>query len=266
MASSEGHQNCIFFDNEQYNIDTVGKCSNILCVKVGGLEVKPVPKVAIEGIAHFDGIPENLRRLWTVKGMTQYDETSGLTAEHFDALKRWYGTVKYSEIKYAVFDFDRTISKVESIPVGVGWTKGISDWYRYVEKSERKGLLKQFVQFLCGNDERIRLLTDIFKFCKENDIFTIILTNNKTSETNPQIYRDVMSYFDMPDITVAYGEGQKREWFESSVYSNLGCLMTTGGTRHSQRNRSSRSRRRRQSVKRRTQPRKPVSHRRVRRQ
>ena len=168
MASSEGHQNCIFFDNEQYNIDTVGKCSNILCVKVGGLEVKPVPKVAIEGIAHFDGIPDRLRTLWTVKGMTQYDETSGLTAEHFDALKRWYGTVKYSEIKYAVFDFDRTISKVESIPVGVGWTKGISDWYRYVEKSERKGLLKQFVQFLCGNDERIRLLTDIFKFCKEN--------------------------------------------------------------------------------------------------
>lgn len=319
MASSEGHQNCIFFDNEERNIRDVARCSNILCVKVGGLEVKP-PEIDVRTPEFKDHIkdldPFFISVLCSVSceeieaGIqtmeATFDTTSGLTDDDYVTLERWYTANggSSSDKKYAIFDFDRTISTLEVLPSteptkgNIGF-KGIIDtfittntrlnWFLN-SKSKKQDIMmakqnvdnflkslpdnkhvpdviptiEQFVQFLCGL-RRIPLLRKIFTFCRTNDIKILIVTNNRTSTYNQLLYTNIMSVLmDSPLFEVHYsgdiGKAQKL------VDLGIGRFGATGGTRHSQRNRSSRSRRRRQSVKRRTQPRKPVSHRRVRRQ
>jgi hypothetical protein len=169
----------IFFDNEQKHIDDMPvACPTITVIKVPDTHPKPKPPFNESPFKEYlASLGENtyinvLKR----QGETYdaYDQASGLASTHVDRLRAWIEETADKASRVALFDWDRTFTKVEgifpyeseaairTIIPGLSWTTFVRDATRY----------------LCGGAERVQLLKDMFVTLHANHVDIAILTNN----------------------------------------------------------------------------------------
>lgn len=183
----------IFFDNDRRHIEEVEDCRNIICIKVPGMEGLPremgVMELSDEDfIEHVgDASGDFINFLVWVNGGEQdrFDPTSGMNIEHERLLVRWLEESANRRERWAIFDFDRTISKIEGFASVGGGIQGLNDLFR------RPISAAEYMTYLCGKS-RIQLLTRMFQLCKDNYVKIVILTNNGACTTDRQLIADFM--------------------------------------------------------------------------
>jgi hypothetical protein len=198
----------IFFDNDSKHIQEVEQCRNITCIKVPGIDGMP-PEVGFMEMSddefsdHLGDASGNMINflLWANDGeRDRFDSTSGMTVEHQGILQRWLEESSNTPERWAIFDFDRTISKIEGFGSAVGGITGINRKF----KAQKEGLpitAEEYMIYLCGKS-RLSLLKNMFGLCIRNGVQIVILTNNGACITDPQIIVDFMNVLDVPEFTL----------------------------------------------------------------
>jgi len=228
MAAAPQDIHAIFFDNDQHHINQVVVCPRIRCVKVPGVAGMP-PKVLLntpEFARHMDGVtPAFVNTITGNSVRDRFDAGSGFRSEDDDTLEGWIrdGAHLPAAGRYAIFDFDRTISQMEGFaapPSGLGHF-GIGGFNDYLRTYNLSLDLDMFMTYLCGSD-RIALLRRAFDRCRANGINIVVLTNNGTCVDNPLLIQDFMSVFgltpaDFMLICSSPHDGNKKQALEASI-------------------------------------------------
>jgi hypothetical protein len=185
----------IFFDNEQKHIDAVPiACPTITVIKVPETHPKPKPLFTQSPLKEYiaslgeNAYIEVLQRKEPKELYDNYDPVSGIASTHVDMLRAWMEDTADKAHRVAVFDWDRTITKVEGlfpyeteahisrIVPGLTWATFVNDAMLY----------------LCGGPERVQLLKDMFASLHENNVDIAILTNNGGCPTHVALVRSIL--------------------------------------------------------------------------
>ena len=194
----------IFFDNDEGHINEVRKCPQIRCIKVPG--IKKIKEISIDIPAfdsHKNGVPPLFIEAVAPNGTDFFDIGSGFNAKHFNILNAWRaeGITIPSDERYAIFDFDRTITQIEGfISPPPGYPPGIDGLGQYLQQWDKYKSLDitalMMMKYLCGAD-RLPILQSAFNLCKNKGINIVILTNNGICTIDPSFLYDVMSVFNL---------------------------------------------------------------------
>lgn len=231
----------IFFDNDDKHINEVRECPQIRCIKVPG--VKNLKEISIdipEFASHKNGVPDLFIEVVAPKRKDLFDIGSGFNVEHYDILYDWIveGVIIPSNKRYAIFDFDRTITQIEgfiSPPQGLGLSHGMAGFGEFLQKWDKYKSLDitplMMMTYLCGAD-RLPILQSAFDLCKDNGINIVILTNNTICNVDPLLLYDVMSVFNLrkEDFILLCSNqyrGDKKETLKAHL-ANI-CRFTGGG-------------------------------------
>ena len=231
----------IFFDNDEKHINEVRECPQIRCIKVPG--VKNIKEISIdipEFATHKNGVPELFIEVVAPKRKDLFDIGSGFNVEHYDILYDWVveGVSLPSNERYAIFDFDRTITQIEgfiSPPRGKSLSPGMAGFGQFLQKWDKYKSLDitplMMMTYLCGAD-RLPILQSAFDLCKDNGINIVILTNNGICTIDPLLLYDVMSVFNLrkEDFILLCSNqyhGDKKETLKANL-ANI-CRFAGGG-------------------------------------
>ena len=215
----------IFFDNDPHHIDQVEDCRNILCIKVPGIDGLPreidFMDLSDEDFTeHLGDATGNMIEflIWANGGERDlFDSTSGMNVEHLSLLHRWLDeSINFRE-RWAIFDFDRTISKIEGFGSYRGGMSGINDSFIRNNPGSLPIRAEEYMSYLCGKS-RIPLLRNIFETCIRNDVKIVILTNNGACITDPTLITEFMSVLGVYDFELvcsrSYGSDKARALHE----------------------------------------------------
>ncbi len=127
-----------------------------------------------------------------------YDNISGMEYEHFKILYDWIKENIHINNLVALFDFDRTITKVE----GIIDFNSINEMNEYIKQYEADLPINKtidntitaesFMEYLCGGYIRLNNLKLIMNFLFENNIDIYILTNNPLCIGN-KLFQELLS-------------------------------------------------------------------------
>jgi hypothetical protein len=201
----------IFFDNDPKYINEVRQCPQIRCIKVPGSKQSKMTSIDVpEFASHINGLPDsfiNLVAMWLKNeypnGLHKFDSVSGFNNNHSDMLSSWIdeGASIPPNKRYAIFDFDRTITQIEGFMSPLqeyGLSAGMKGFSDYIEKfGTDKSLVitpLMMMKYLCGTD-RLPILQSAFNLCKDKHINIVILTNNAICKADPLLIEDLMSVF-----------------------------------------------------------------------
>ena len=232
----------IFFDNDEKHINEVRECPQIRCIKVPG--IKNIKEISIdipEFASHKNGVPDLFIEVVAPKRKDLFDIGSGFNVEHYDILYDWVveGVSLPSNKRYAIFDFDRTITQIEGfISPPRGHSPGMAGFGQFLQKWDKYKSLDitalMMMTYLCGAD-RLPILQSAFDLCKDNGINIVILTNNSICTIDPLLLYDVMSVFNLrkEDFILLCSNqyrGDKKETLKANL-ANI-CRFAGGKTVH----------------------------------
>jgi hypothetical protein len=185
MAAYEA---AIFFDNDPKHIQELQNyCNNsIKLVLVGGTTgstsniIKPLPEVYR---TDFGAIGEGKNPYYDfLNGQRDtYDELSGFKEEHEEILDAWIAETNGKK-RTAMFDWDRTISKIEGYLFPTG-PYSIQDFRKFYNKPTTTA--EHINQYLCGGIQRYNYMKSIMQKCKDNGIDIVIVSNNGMCTLSP---------------------------------------------------------------------------------
>lgn len=230
----DNRTSAIFFDNAQEHIDTMKTLPFVTCVKIPEKQNANDILLPLSTNLHFKGIsPYVIHALTSATNKDSFDTHSGLRENELEILKEWIKKPSSAQ-RYALFDWDRTITKIEGLmidfPTKDGRVDGtIAEYSEYLNEyykpyDARFNFTPEvYMQYLCGMD-RIELLHNIFKECIENKVQIVILTNNAGCNTDGKTFRELMETVGVKDVdiicSVLYG-GNKRVAFKMYLYKKL---------------------------------------------
>lgn len=167
----------IFFDNKKDHLDEVyTKHRNIKLVKIpdakGSYFPKPLPmnsgplKTLIDSLG-----PNAYVDLLKTRGVDAdaYDPVSGIEQNHIRILNRWLTNTNQDGKRAAIFDWDRTLTKVE----------GFYPLY----KGQERHMFEDTLLYLFGGHKRLLKIRAMFQYLSEQGVEIFILTNNEASIT-----------------------------------------------------------------------------------
>jgi len=172
IGSIGGIQSAIFFDNKKEHLDEVfTKHRNIKLVKIPDTEPEPnnpINSGPLKSLIESLGTNVYVTMLQE-KGIDHdaFDPVSGIETKHIQVLNRWLRTAEGK--KAAIFDWDRTLTKVEG-------------FYPLVNSTQRF-LYEDTLLYLFGGHKRLAKIRAMFKKLHEQDVEIFILTNNPASTT-----------------------------------------------------------------------------------
>lgn len=252
----------IFFDNAQKHIDEMRWCPNVYAVKVPEISAMP-PKISFEEPsfqAHLDhsGLSANFINFitWANGGNRNdhYDAISGLNEEHLHILENWLERTSNLRERWAIFDFDRTISKIEGFGSAADGMAGINRMYKaaYTDfglSAPDDITAEEYMAYLCGG-HRLSLLKQFMELCKANEVKIVILTNNGACTSDPSVFSDLLSVIGLNpgDFILLCSRpkpysGNKGRALSQQLEIACGAAFSKGGNRRSHRNRRNRRRR-----------------------
>jgi hypothetical protein len=178
----------IFFDNAQVHIDQVAsQCPrNIQLVKIDEstphigytkFNAEPLASYLTEfrDNKYFNFLP----RLGF--NDDRYDEKSGITPANIETGKAWLSETSGIKSRAAIFDWDRTLTKMEGIlnlkDSRVFSLFGVDGVPSYDE------ILKESIPYLFGGAARLTYLRDFMRLLHDNDVDIYVLTNNGSCGT-----------------------------------------------------------------------------------
>lgn len=243
----------IFFDNAALHIDQVSKSCprNLQLVKVN--ETAPhvgFTKFVNEPLASYVAALGPNSYFDAIKGLgfddERYDAASGITSENIETGKVWLRETAGLSPRAAVFDWDRTISKIEGI-VNLKNPAAI----KYLEKSgglEYSKLLKDAILYLCGGPDRLAQLRDFMYTLHNNNVFIYVLTNNGSCNDGTKFLDDLVKEFflDIPFSEIICSNvlgGEKGLTLKKTSRFKKICPSSGGRRRRITKNRRSQRRR-----------------------
>lgn len=255
----------IYFDNDQRVIDNVvEKCPKIVIVKVnettGVLDKLPFGH---RGMKEFEDKirAENTyyKFLKIVTNGERYDRLSGIEDEEIAALYGWMQMTEGVPNRVALFDWDRTISKIEGVllpPEPYSFSEML-DWVAtkklsqsYMDRIATIGApitIEDALEYMCGGPERLAKIKGMFAKLVENGVKIMILTNN--GGCSFPAFKELAlglfpaGYADDPRICSILSEGQKgKALINTGLFSDVCGIL--GGKRKRTRKQKKTKRRR----------------------
>ena len=113
-----------------------------------------------------------------------YDVKSGIRAHHIDRLKDWIVSTQHIADRYALFDWDRTLTMNEGVilPQSAQTLPNIAAAYRQhnvdVPDSDEERIYEDMSMYLAGGQKRLKMLRDAFSVLVDKGIHIVLLTNN----------------------------------------------------------------------------------------
>ena len=174
-------EEAIFFDNDDANVRTVAKCPNITVVQVSSGEEAENPAPA-----------DNFYRQYLeAKGKTlKYYEDSGFGyKEHMIILKDWLIKTQNSNKRYAIFDWDRTLTQVEGVYFpsdinAINNNLNLSSGFAMsfgTKIPDDVDLNEDILEYLCGGSERVLRIRRVAEILSKQGVSIIVLTNNNSA-------------------------------------------------------------------------------------
>jgi hypothetical protein len=262
----------IYFDNDAPVIKTVTDvCHSIRVVKVddSSRHAPKIPHGSPELAPFYEKVPaDNPYRRFTeiVSRSVGYDPVSGIEAGHIAQLRAWLAETSDNPTCYAIFDWDRTLSKVEGFilppePYSIGQ---IVEWATPLVPDLASKLAElppitaeHVLEYLCVGAERVAMLRAMFARLVEADVEIVVLTNNPGCK-HPSFHELVMAllpagYAKDPRICSQSHDGNKGAALGADPRFAAVCEhdMYSGGGRHKRRRGGKSSTRRKASSRRR---------------
>ncbi len=203
-APVEPYKAAIFFDNDPAKVAQVTKA----CPLIKGITVPETPGTSgpgrsskslivkysdepLKSIISESGGDDNIY-IKTARSHGQDDEhfdpVSGISSEHVEQLNIWLAETASQTPRAVIFDWDRTITKVEGVllPSKHNPRSPISTMLLTVGligiKTD-KDLIESMLQIICGAPARLAMLRGMFNTIKDSGADVIILTNNDSCFT-----------------------------------------------------------------------------------
>ncbi len=198
VLRDEDIQSAIYFDNAYRHLEEVGKaCSNIVLINVKETEQPEYVDIdtsfpmryflkRLGTNLYIDQLREQARQEAIIAGRpaesakvyVKYDFVAGIREEHLEQLRRWLEANQNTPGQKAViFDWDRTLTKVEGIP-DVEGRKAINESKEHFVSPELLALREDMLRFVMGGPERLQALRDTFALIDRYGAKIFILTNN----------------------------------------------------------------------------------------
>jgi len=223
----------IFFDNKRDHLNEVhSKHRDIKLVKIPDAKGTHYPKALSMESGAFKTMIDSLGPnayvdLLKSRGIDKdgYDPVSGIEQNHIRILNRWLTQTKDYRNRAAIFDWDRTLTKVE----------GFYPLYRGNERH----MFEDTLLYLFGGHKRLLKIRAMFQHLTDEGVEIFILTNNEASIT--PFYKHMIlvlsPHIPLKNIICATRlyQGDKGEAFETHErLSTVRILETRGkGTRKS---------------------------------
>ena len=215
----------IFFDNKKEHLDEVHtKHRNIKLVKIpdvkGTYFPKPLPMNSGPLKTMIDSLGPNayvdlLKSHHIDKDA--YDPVSGMEQNHIRILNRWLANTKEDKNRAAIFDWDRTLTKVEG-------------FYPLYKGNERH-MFEDTLSYLFGGHKRLLKIRGMFQHLSEQGVEIFILTNNEASITTfyKRLIHVLSPHIPLENIvcaTLLY-HGHKGEAFENHTKLSTVRILET---------------------------------------
>lgn len=184
----------IYFDNDASVIKSVTDvCHSIRVVKVDDSSkyAPDIPHGSPQLAPFYEKVPEaNPYRKFNeiVSSKVGYDPVSGVTAAHILQLDAWLAETSANPKRYAIFDWDRTLSKIEGfiLPPGPYSIGQIMEWASTKVGQGMKDAIAllppitadHVLEYLCEGAERVAQLRAMFSRLVEAGVEIVVLTNN----------------------------------------------------------------------------------------
>jgi hypothetical protein len=191
----------IFFDNAPIHITQVqSSCPrNMLAVQID--ETSPVPEARFDDekmVSYLTQVgPNAYHRFLTSCGYVDdtYDPKSGIGAAHLATGRAWLADTAAMTPRVALFDWDRTISKIEG-------TYDLRDralapcfatFFAAEPTQTYQTIIDAAVVYLCGGAERLESLRAFMRELNDAGVVIFILTNN--GNCGGDFYNDLVRSF-----------------------------------------------------------------------
>ena len=221
----------IFFDNKKDHLDEVySKHRDIKLVKIPDAKGTYFPPALTMESGPLKTMIESLGsnayvELLKSRGIDKdgYDPIAGIEQNHIRILNRWLIQTKDYKHRAAIFDWDRTLTKVE----------GFYPLYRGTERR----MFEDTLLYLFGGHKRLLKIRGMFQHLTEEGVEIFILTNNEASMTAfyKRLIHVLSPHIPLKNIICATRlyQGNKGEAFDNHErLSTVRILETRGaGTR-----------------------------------
>lgn len=259
----------IFFDNDMDNIKQFGGRPKVVAIKIDEGPLMETPFITFPFYRELKKSGNTYLNFLETLGYTgdTYDNVSGVSAVHIDEVDRDY-VVPNPTVKYAIFDWDRTLTKFEGFFmdrtatfVGDGYLESIRDQLRrkndLVNLNKLTGLpsvtAEDMLIYLFGGATRLKQIREwvVYFQGEDREMNVVILTNNGSCSYPG--FRELVDAF-APECAIVcskpYG-GNK----EIAMLANMPAAITGGRRRRGKKTRTkraakSKSRRRRSTFRR----------------
>ncbi len=224
FASGGGEEKIpvIFFDNETRNCDDMK--SNVKNCASVHVDDKPKLDDYSSGNDYMEkqAIAGNIYAIITRKELGPEPHIcKGITDEIIsEKLNPWIIETQGVENRFAVFDWDRTISVVEGLAIPRGFP------YRGIEEDK---FIADITSYVLGGKFRIQMLIHMFQNILEKDIEIVILTNNpsalptlqnmKQRETFLKMIKIIIPQFNPDNLLCSYRSPSKSIRFKEYLAS-----------------------------------------------
>lgn len=180
-------EKAIFFDNDASRLEQVhGVCRDIRLVAIP--ETNPFYEsslhVGVLGWFYYSLLSDN--NLYAHALLNNninfdfFDPVAGIEEEHIEQLRDWIEETNDTPNRAALFDWDRTITVIEGYRTLKSLTSSYnspSEWFDSIGKTY-EDFKEDTLIYLCGGNERLQMLRNMFQMVHEKGISLFVLTNN----------------------------------------------------------------------------------------
>lgn len=226
MTSESSHIR--FYDNDATNVMNV----KIYCKSIECFHVSEEPSITENEYmdSHIENIANITNYTAVSKRMLDHDLASGrageiarvslgITAEMIDELIHW-SKIPSDEVKRVIFDWDRTITRVEGFLTPPALVEGetIETMFR---KSRYDITPDQIINYIISPD-RIDPLKKLYIELRSNGVEIYILTNNSVAESSMSAFYQIVSLiFPVPRDHVFCSRGTDKGLFLKNTTDNF---------------------------------------------
>ena len=206
----------IFLDNDQGNIDAFESAlPTIRCIKVaespGRYPRSDITDPASD-VAKYtakSGLENNFYVKFmkhTKNHVENYDPLSGIDAGVIGQLETWISETAGGP-RAAIFDWDRTITKMEGVLIPVSYAAESLVTY-FTQKHptiiDDSDIIEDYCIFLCGGHERLALIRGMFDSCKAADIDIVILSNSASCSRSKYYFEELINNIVRPAKPITF--------------------------------------------------------------
>lgn len=198
----------VFLDNSKVQTKNVMRqCPRIKVIKVGDSGETPV-KVSFSHPDFINLLNKVGNSNTYYKAMSDvyfrtlkadnYDKLSGIQDAEMNYVIKWINSSPASP-HFLVVDFDRTLTMFEGIITERGGIDAINKRILSEASHLLPVTIEDAVTYLCGGKERLEKLRSFFGYMKKLNATIIVLTNNGTCNSDPQLMHGYLDAIIGPD-------------------------------------------------------------------